>query len=221
MQILHPSAPPIAFSHEERCKEPGHPKSRALGLAFASLMLVAGMEITLGIWSDSLAVLADAGHLFSDAWLLGFMLLIASLTHRLTHQVHRRLERCVAFGSVILLLCIGVAIVCQACLRLYHPPTAILSLPMMTAAVMNLGVNGWSAWLLLHHSHEDHSVRAVCMHMAGDACGAIGVLLAALGIGQWGWIWVDGLTGLLVGGLIGVVALDLLMRTLNEIRCEH
>ncbi len=188
----------------------------SLKIALGLSILLTALEFGLAHLSHSLVVLADAGHLLSDTWVLGLVVVMAWIRLRANHSLQHPVQRTVSVINGLVLLMIGVWLGWDAVQRLQDPPGAIWEAPMILAAVLNLGINGFNTWLLHAHSDDDYTVRAVFLHMVGDAIGAFGILVAAVGIQQWSWLRADDWIGLLVAGLIIYSAVPLLMQLFPE-----
>ncbi len=180
------------------------------------LMLVAGfsaIELAIASYSHSMALLADAGHLFADCLALLLSLLGAWIVQRNTSNDRlevRRVETAIALFNSLSLLVIGAGVALEAIVQLQTPATEILSIPMLIAAIAGLGVNSVNIFLLHDHSHDDLNLKGAFLHIIADALSSIGVLLAALAVWSMHWMWADGLISLLIAILISVSALPLI-----------
>jgi cobalt-zinc-cadmium efflux system protein len=193
-------------------------KLRLLAIAFVLISGFSAFELRVGQHSHSLALLADSSHMLSDSLALGLALLaswIASLP--VSQQAtfgYRRVEILAALVNGCGLLAIALWIGWSAVQRLQVPPTEILSLPMLWTAAIGLGVNSFTAWLLHRDSQHDLNLRAAFLHMVADALSAVGVLIAAIAVGQ-GWLWADGVVSLLVAILMSLGTWPLIRQSLN------
>ena len=194
------------------CAQPGHhPRDRVSGnrrrLAVV-LVLVAGYmvaEIIGGLLANSLALLADAGHMFSDAAALGLSLFAAWIAGRpATPQRsygYYRTEILAALANGAALVAVAVLICAEAWRRLQEPPSVQGGL-MMAVAVGGLGVNLLSLGLLAKGREESLNVRGAWLHVLSDALGSIGAIVAGVLIWAFGWNWADPVTSVLIGALI-------------------
>lgn len=170
-------------------------------------------EVGIGIWSRSLSLLAGAGHLFSDLLTLGLTLISAWLVQRhsqdQTAWKYKRLEAWVALFNGASLGAIALLVAWEAVKHL-QTPEPISSLPVVLVAGLSLVINGLSIQLLHPHSHNDLNFRGVLLHGVADATSAISVIVAALAVYFFNWLWADAAASLLVALLIGISAISLL-----------
>lgn len=169
--------------------------------------------------SHSLALVAEAGHLFSDGLALGLALLATWIARfpasdRATFG-YRRIEILAALANGIGLVVVAFWIAQESIPRLQSPPDDILSLPMLITAGAGLVVNSLNAFLLHDGSHNDLNLRGAFLHMVADAVSSVGVIIAAVLVWTLGWNWVDGAISLGVAGLIAVGAIPILRQSLH------
>lgn len=176
-------------------------------------------ELVVSHRSHSLALLADSGHLLSDTLSLALALLatwIARFPASLQAPFgYRRVEILAALANGLGLVTIALWVGWEAIARLQAPPTEILGLPMLITAVVGLAVNSLNAWFLHRDSHHDLNLRGAFLHMVADAISSLGVILAAIAVGQWHWLWADGAISSLVAGFIATGAIPLIQQSLN------
>lgn len=190
-------------------------------LLWTTLVLVSCFslsELAVSIWSHSLALQAESGHMMSDSLALGLSILAAWISQRRSEQLsfgYRRVEVLAALANGMGLVAIAVWIAWEAIARLQSPPTDILSLPMLITAGLGLGVNTINAFLLHDSSHNDLNMRGAFLHIIADLVSSIGVILAAIAVWLMHWLWADGAIGLFVSGLIFVSAIPLIVQSLN------
>lgn len=191
--------------HSEAC---GHTRGRERqrlkwALALTALFFVA--EVVGGLISNSLALLADAGHMLTDVAALGLSLFVAWFSRQpATPQKtygYLRWEVLAAFLNGSALLVASAGIVWEAVHRL-RVPEPVASGTMLWVAVGGLLVNAFSAWLL--HGLHNHSLnlRGAYLHVLGDLLGSVGTVAAALLIRQTGWWIADPIVSLIVTVLI-------------------
>lgn len=172
-------------------------------LVMTALFFVA--EVVGGILSNSLALLADAGHMFTDVAALALSLFVAwfsrqPATPEKTYG-YLRWEVLAAFLNGAVLLLVSAGIVWEAALRL-REPEPVASGTMLLVATGGLLTNAVSAWLLHADHHHSLNVRGAYLHVLGDLLGSVGAVGAALLIRTTGWLVVDPLVSLLVTALI-------------------
>lgn len=197
---------------------PSH-KIQVLWLALLLIGSLSLTELLVGFWSHSLALLADSGHMLSDVLALGLALVAAWMAQRSPKPASglQKFELLAALVNSLGLVAIALWIAWEAVSRLQTPTEEILSLPMLITAVLGLGINTLSASLLHQDSHSDLNLRGAFLHMVADAISSIGVLLAAIAIGLFGWFWADGAISLLVAGLIILSSLPLVWQSCNRL----
>ena len=178
-----------------------HPLALALGL-IAALMIA---EIVFGIVAGSLALLADAGHMLTDAAALGLALGAAAFAGRPARGRwtfgFRRLEILAAHVNGITLVIVGVVIVYTAVRRLIDPPDVRGGL-VLVVALAGAGVSLAAAALLARPSRESLNVRGAFLHVATDLVAFAGTAAAGALVLATGWDRFDPIASLVVSGLI-------------------
>ena len=179
--------------------------TRALGWALVLTFIILLVEAVGGWVSNSLALLADAGHVLTDAGALGLSLFVAWLSRQPSSAEktygYLRWEILAALINGATLLGISAWIVIEAVQRFRHPEHVAGGL-MLVAAALGLVVNGVAAWLL-HGSHEDSlNVRGAYLHVLGDMLASLGTVVAAVVIRYTGWLTADPIASLLTTLLI-------------------
>ncbi len=176
------------------------------------------VEVAYGALANSLALLADAGHNFSDV--LGLMLawgatvLVRRLpTKRRTYGLRRSSILASLFNALLLLIAVSV-IAWEAVVRLQHP-VPIASGVVMGVAAVGIVINGITAWLFVSGRKDDLNIRAAFLHMAADAMVSLGVVLAALAMRYTGWLWLDPAVSLLIVAVIAIGTWSLLRDSVN------
>lgn len=173
----------------------------ALGLT-AAVMVV---ELVGGLLANSLALLADAGHMLADVAALGIAVVVADIVRRPATPERSfgllRLEILAALANGAVLIAIAVGIGIEAFARLRAP------VPMDAPLLMGVGALGLAANVvaaaILHRGHE-HSLnqRGAYLHVLGDLLGSVGVLVAGAIVLATGWTAADPLVSLGIGALI-------------------
>jgi len=185
-------------------------------LCLAAIYMVA--EAIGGWFSNSLALLADAGHMLSDVAALGlslFAVWIASqpATSQRTFGYHRA-EILAALANGTLLLLVSCGIIFEAWQRWTAPPE-IEANTMLVIAIGGLIVNSIMLGVL-HGGHQhDLSVRGAWLHVMGDTLGSVGVIVAALGLRWWNLAWIDPLASAVISLLIVVSAINLMKEAVD------
>ena len=176
-----------------------------LGLAFWTQSAFFVVELVAGILSNSLALLADAGHMFSDVAALGLSLLALSWAERRpTAQKtfgYRRMEILVALINGLVLWAMAGYIFYEALGRLFHP-REISGIPLVAVASLGLLVNLLGMYVLRPARERGLNLRSAFIHLLSDSFASFAAVLAGLAILWRGWQWFDPLAGIVVGVLI-------------------
>ncbi|GAB4142333.1 MAG: cation diffusion facilitator family transporter [Sphingomonadales bacterium] len=182
-----------------------HANERAVLLA---ALLTGGfmfVEIAGGLITGSLALLADAAHMASDAAALGMAYLAFRFSHRpadtrRTFGFHR-LQVLAAFTNGLLLIGAGIWIMAEAVERMMAPAT-VLATPMLMVAVLGLIVN-LAAFFILHRADRANlNIRGALYHVVGDLLGSVAAIAAAMVIHFTGWMPIDPILSMLVTLLV-------------------
>lgn len=206
----------MAHAHTE--KDGNHHRLLAAFAVTAGFMVI---EIAGGLISGSLALLADAGHMLTDAAAL-LMALLAMQFARRKPDARRtfgllRLTTLAAFVNALALLVITLLIVWEAVRRFMQPEPVAGGL-MLGVAIAGLLANLLSFWLLHRGSEEKNlNVRAAALHVLGDLLGSVGAIIAALIVMYTGWTPIDPILSILVSGLVLRSAWALLKESLHEL----
>jgi cobalt-zinc-cadmium efflux system protein len=163
------------------------------------------VELVGGFLSNSLALLSDAGHMFSDVSALTLALVAMRQAHRPPDAKrsfgYRRLEVVSALANGALLCGVAVVVAVEGARRLVEPPE-IRSGLMLVVAGVGLGVNLFGIFLLHGGSKTSLGIRGAFLHLVGDALGSLGAVTAAVVIGLTGWTKIDALVSFLIAALI-------------------
>ncbi len=191
--------------HDHALDERLRSDRRALGIALALILGLMAAEVAFGLVASSLALLADAGHMLTDAFALGFALVAASLARRPPGGVwtfgFRRVEVLAALVNGILLGIVAVWILIEAILRLIDP-SAVRGGIVLVVALGGVAVNLAAAAVLRGGSRESMNVRAAFLHVATDLAAFAGTALAGALILLFGWDRFDPLASIGVAGLM-------------------
>jgi cobalt-zinc-cadmium efflux system protein len=184
----------------------GERHQRSLLLAFVLIAAFFVVEVVAGVLTNSLALLSDAGHMFTDVLGLGMALAAIQLAsrgagrpagHSRTFGLYR-LEILAAFVNALLLSGVALYVVVAAARRVTGAPE-VRSLPMLAVAVAGLAVNLVAFALLRPGARESLNVQGAYLEVVADTLGSVAVIVAAAVIAITGWTWVDGVTGAAVG----------------------
>jgi len=163
------------------------------------------LEVFFGLYSHSLALVADAGHNLSDvlglamAWTASILVKRAA-TSRRTYGLRRSSILAALFNAIFLLLSVG-AIAWEAVRRLADP-SPIATGTVMWVAALGIAINAGTAMLFMSGSKGDLNVRGAFLHMAADAGISAGVVIAGFAISLTGWFWLDPAVSLAISALI-------------------
>lgn len=187
----------------------------ALAVLVTALVLV--VEVAGGLMSGSLALLSDAGHVFSDvlALLLSWYGVRQSgqpANAKMTYGYHR-VGIFVALVNAATLVGVSLAVVAEAYRRLQQPEPIEGDL-MMGVAVFGLLVNLLVLVVLQGHAHN-LAVRSAVMHVAGDLLGSVAVIASGAVILATGWTWADPLASVLIAVIITVGSLRIVREAVN------
>lgn len=178
---------------------------RRLRLSFVVVILFMAIEAAGGIVSGSLALLADAGHMLTDAMALGlaygaFWFGQRPADPKRTYG-YRRLEVLAAWTNGIILTGIALWVMIEAARRLLHP-TPVEGTWMLAVALAGLGANALMLWLLKPGHGRHIAMRAAVLHVLSDLLGSAGASAAAIVILTTGWLPIDPLLSLVIALLI-------------------
>jgi cobalt-zinc-cadmium efflux system protein len=188
-----------------------------IALAINIVMLVAALVGGL-LW-NSLALLADAGHVLSDLGSIGLGLLAATLASRAAGQPRRtfglqRSEVLAALANGIALVAVAVLIVVAAVGRLGDEPE-IAGAGVLAVGVLGLTGNAAATWVLAKGDRADMNLEAVLRHSFADALGSLGVVVSGLVILTTDWTAVDAIVSLGIAALIGISSVKLITGPLD------
>src|SRR4051795_10610584 len=185
----------------------GHSANKkALFLSFLLITAFMVVEVIGGLLTNSLALLADAGHMLSDAAALGLSFFALKLGERKASQVktfgYKRFEIIAAALNGLTLIIISLYIFYEAFQRFFDPPE-VQSTGMLMISVTGLLVNIIAAWILMKGDKDENlNVRSAFLHVLGDMLGSVGAIVAALMIMFFGWGIADPIASVIVAVLI-------------------
>ena len=191
--------------------------SRRLAWVLALTLVYTAAEIIGGWLSNSLALLADAGHMMTDNLAIALALFAAWVANRppdpaRTYGYHRA-EILAALVNGVALVVICIFIFWEALQRLQDPPEVAFGL-MAVVALGGLLVNLVAA-RMLHGRHHGLNVRAAYLHVLGDLLGSVGALTAAGLMAAFGWRWADPVASFAIGAIIIVTSTRLVLDSVN------
>jgi cobalt-zinc-cadmium efflux system protein len=185
-------------------------------LALTCAFLV--VELAAAFWTNSLALLADAGHMLTDAGALALALFATWIAARPPTPAktygYYRAEILAALVNALVLLVVAGAILTEAWQRV-REPTLVLAGPMAVVAALGLGVNLAGAWLLHRDATASLNVRAAYLEVLSDALSSLAALVAAGVVLATGWVGADPLASALIALLIVPRTWTLLKQAVN------
>jgi cobalt-zinc-cadmium efflux system protein len=202
------------LAHAPPTRVPGRERRLALVLVLVAGYLVA--EVVGGLWTGSLALLADAGHMGADVAALGLALFAFWLARRPAHPGrtygHHRAEilAALANGSALVAVSLGIALEGVARLR---APSPVDAAPMLAIAAGGLAVNGIGLWLLHDGREGSLNLRGAWLHLLSDALGSAAAIAAGVAILAFGWLLADPIASLVIAALVVRSAWTLLRET--------
>ncbi|UVW27327.1 cation diffusion facilitator family transporter [Massilia sp. H6] len=177
---------------------------RALAIALGLTLLFAVVEVVTGFISNSLALIADAGHMVTDAAALGLALLAQMIARRPPSARHSfgfvRAEALAAFVNCLALLALVAWIGWQAIARLLHPEPVQGGVVLVVASI-GACINLVVAWVL-SRDNQSINTRAALVNVMGDLLGSLAAIASGAVIYFTGWLRVDPLLSLFVALLI-------------------
>jgi cobalt-zinc-cadmium efflux system protein len=193
-----------------------------LSLAFWTQCLFFIVELVGGILTNSLALLADAGHMFSDVGALGLSYLALRWTAKpptsqKTYGYHR-LEILVALLNGLALWAMAAYIFYEAYGRIFQPPR-INTVPMIIIASLGLLINLFGVYILHPAKEHNLNLRSAFLHLLADCLGSVAAIAAGAAILLKGWYWFDPLAGGVIGVMI-ILGSWQLLREATEILME-
>ncbi|MGA5296488.1 cation diffusion facilitator family transporter [Streptomyces koyangensis] len=190
-----------------------------LRIALGITLFVMVAEIVGGLLADSLALIADAAHMATDALGLGMALLAIHFANRPPSEKRTfgfaRAEILAALANCLLLLGVGGYVVYEAVERFFFAPAETSGPLALAFGAVGLLANVVSLSLLMRGQRESLNVRGAFLEVAADALGSVAVILSALVIMATGWQAADPVASLLIGAMIVPRTLRLLRETLD------
>jgi cobalt-zinc-cadmium efflux system protein len=191
---------------------------RALWLAFWLNLAFLIVELVVGLLANSLALLSDAGHMVSDVLALA----IALVAQRLGRVGPRgsftfglkRVPVLGAFGNALALLVIALFILWEAWGR-FRSPQEVIGWPVLIAGAAGLFVNVVSAWWLHKSGDQSLNIRGALLHLAADALGSLGAMVAGVVLMTTGWLPIDAIVSVVIAVLILLGSIPLLRDTVK------
>ena len=194
----------------------GHGRAYAMGIAL-NLGFVA-IESVYGVLSQSMALLADAGHNLSDVLALALAWGASVLgrrepSRRFTYGLRSSTILAALINAMLLMVVVG-GIILEAVQRLMNP-VPVATTTVIWVALCGIVVNTATALFFLRGSEHDLNLRGAFLHMAADAAVSLGVVLAGVGMLYTGWSWLDPAMSLAIAAVIVGSTWGLLRESVN------
>lgn len=192
-----------AHGHSNALEPAGFGRAFVIGIVLNTAYVV--IEAGYGIVSNSMALLADAGHNLSDvlgliiAW-VGMVLSKRQPTVRYTYGLRGSSILAALFNAMFLLVAVG-AIAWEAIGR-FANPQPVAGMTVIVVAGIGILVNTATALLFLRGRKQDLNIRGAFLHMTADAAVSAGVVVAGFTILLTGWLWLDPAISLVIAGII-------------------
>ena len=166
---------------------------KILALSFAIITGFMIVEFIGGYWFNSLALMADAGHMANDSLSLFLALLALFLS--------TQKQRYIALLNSSSLIVVALMILVEAIQR-WQNPIEMMALPMLGVASLGLLVNLFVAKIMLNSDHDNLNIKAAYLHVLTDLSGSIIAILSGLSAYFLGWLWVDPLASMILSVLV-------------------
>ena len=166
---------------------------KILALSFAIITGFMVVEFIGGYWFNSLALMADAGHMANDSLSLFLALLALFLS--------AQKQRYIALLNSVSLIVVALMILVEAIQR-WQNPIEMMALPMLGVASLGLLVNLLVAKIMLNSDHDNLNIKAAYLHVLTDLFGSIIAILSGLSAYFLGWLWVDPLASMILSVLV-------------------
>ena len=166
---------------------------KILALSFAIITGFMIVEFVGGYWFNSLALMADAGHMANDSLSLFLALLALFLS--------AQKQRYIALLNSGSLIVVALMILVEAIQR-WQNPIEMMALPMLGVASLGLLVNLFVAKMMLNSDHDNLNIKAAYLHVLTDLFGSIIAILSGLSAYFLGWLWVDPLASMILSMLV-------------------
>jgi cobalt-zinc-cadmium efflux system protein len=201
-----------AHSHEDG----GNARRLVVVLVLTAIYMLA--EAIGGWLSHSLALIADAGHMLADIAALGLSLFAVWISRRPPTPTrsygYHRTEILAALANAATLIGISVWVCIEAYRRLHEPPE-VAGRMVMAIAAGGLLINLAGMWVLSGGRASNLNIRGAWLHVATDALGSIGTVVAGAAVAYLGWMWADPVASVIIAALVCWSAWALLVESLD------
>ncbi len=204
-----------SYSHSHSHAPAHYDRAFAVGIVLNMAFVL--VEGGFGVWSNSIALVADAGHNLSDvlslvfAWFALWLTrkrLSAATRSRYTYGFRKSSVLAALLNAMLLLMACG-GIAWEAIGRLREPAPVAGSVVIFVAAI-GVVINTATALLFMRGREHDANIKGAFLHMAADAGVSLGVVISGIVIGQTGWYWLDPSMSLIIVAVVVYSTWDLL-----------
>lgn len=206
----------MAHDHSHGVVENGNERPLWWALGLTTAFMIA--EVIAGVMSNSLALISDAAHMFTDTAALAIALAAIRIAKRLADKQrtfgYYRFEILAAAFNAILLFLVAIYILYEAWKRFQSPPE-VHSTAMLVVAILGLLINVISMRLLMSRKDDSLNVKGAYLEVWSDMLGSAGVIVGALLIKVTGWAWVDSAVAVGIGLWVLPRTWTLLRESLN------
>jgi cobalt-zinc-cadmium efflux system protein len=176
------------------------------------------VEALSGYVSNSMALIADAGHNLSDVLALAFSWIAIILSQRkptlkFTYGFRRSTILVALLNTIILLVAIG--FILYETVQRINNPKQVNTNSMMIVAALGIGVNAFTAWLFMKEKKNDLNIRSAFVHFVADALVSLGVVVAGIIMTFTGIQWIDSLVSFTIIAVILYSSYNLLIDSVN------
>ncbi|MFK4049603.1 cation diffusion facilitator family transporter [Acinetobacter venetianus] len=186
--------------HSHAVVTEGNAKKLTIALVLTSTFLI--VEVVAGLITQSLALLSDAAHMFTDAAALAIALVAIKIAKRPADDKrtfgYQRFEILAALFNAAMLFFVAIYILYEAYQRFTQPPE-IQSVGMLIVASLGLVVNLISMKILMSSAAESLNMKGAYLEVLSDALGSVGVIIGAIVIYYTNWYWVDTIIAVAIG----------------------
>lgn len=187
--------------------------SRALVIGIVLNVIFVVLETATGFWYDSLALLSDAGHNFSDVIALvmaltAFKLLSIKPTKEYTYGYRKTTIWAALINALLLMFAVGMIL--WKSIDRWINPVEVDGVTTALIAGIGIVINGLTAWLFVKDKDKDLNIRGAYLHMLADTLVSVGVVFSGLMIWQTNWYWVDTITSWVIVFMILISTWSLL-----------
>ena len=203
-------------AHHHHHSTPDFNRAFAIGVTLNVIFVV--VEFTCGLFADSLALITDAGHNLSDvmglllAWGASYLATRRPSVRR-TYGFSRATILASMFSGFLLLL--AVVVISWEAVNRFLAPSEPAGQTIMIVAGIGVVINALTAWFIISGKDHDLNIRGAYLHMAADALVSLGVVVSGFVIWQFGLMWFDPLSSLLIAVVIFWSTWALLRDSLN------